>query len=625
MKKIINFSLAFLVLALAIFTNKLPITSASDQTAEEECYRVIAERLSDLPESDKFLSIVPNFSSLSSISSFDYDLAYNYVFRIFFKKPLFKIKDYGFGDSLGIKKLSSSATLRIANGTTEDQPSNNFVKQFNVEFEYDLEDNELTSCRATIRELKNESLSFSDITNEIIVTQSSPFRFIKYGSSDQVEQISIDDKRYKRIVVERDKMNKTYSNPIYTRHTIAVFPETDRNDFNQYLLIDGFVDSANSYYEKLLPAFEKSIQENSGFDKIMLSDGGEVIVTMAKNLYSYGFRPTFFNDEINNLYNFTPWVRQYMTSDMLKKGQTDVFNIWMSHMAHPNRNDLIDLGLGKTKDGIGEISFAKSIVNNGFVNKVDSFLIKAVRIGSWEGEEESNKTDSVKLFWRVKQLIDSGTSEEELKVYVAEYPEYLQLIAEAEATLLPGRLKDIDANAWYAPFVEDLVDQEVVAGYPDETYRPSNSLNRAEIAKIVVELFDLEVPTNVTANPFPDVDKDAWFAPYVSAAKGATAVGGYPDGSFNPGGVVNRAEAMKMILAASGVEIPDSATSNFSDVSSDDWFAKFVNFANSQEIVAGYGDGRFKPGNQINRAEIAKIASLAKQILKEQEKVKRAQ
>ncbi len=84
-------------------------------------------------------------------------------------------------------------------------------------------------------------------------------------------------------------------------------------------------------------------------------------------------------------------------------------------------------------------------------------------------------------------------------------------------------------------------------------------------------------------------------------------ISGYPDGTFKPDNTINRAEFLKMILnsAYSEKEI-GSFNYCFTDVKNE-WFSPFVCFAFRQKIVEGYSDGNFKPGNEISFVEAAKI------------------
>lgn len=61
-----------------------------------------------------------------------------------------------------------------------------------------------------------------------------------------------------------------------------------------------------------------------------------------------------------------------------------------------------------------------------------------------------------------------------------------------------------------------MVNQKYIAGYPDNTFRPNDGVNRAEGAKFFWGIF---VKTfNTTGAPlYPDVPSDAWFANYVNS------------------------------------------------------------------------------------------------------------
>lgn len=88
-------------------------------------------------------------------------------------------------------------------------------------------------------------------------------------------------------------------------------------------------------------------------------------------------------------------------------------------------------------------------------------------------------------------------------------------------------------------------------------------------------------------------------------------VQGYDDGTFRPNDTVNRAEALKILRLAARLDRTSSgAVISFSDVSDADWFAPYVYFAAEREIVQGHDDGTFRPGDSITRAEAAKIIRL---------------
>ena len=86
---------------------------------------------------------------------------------------------------------------------------------------------------------------------------------------------------------------------------------------------------------------------------------------------------------------------------------------------------------------------------------------------------------------------------------------------------------------------------------------------------------------------------------------------GYGDGTFRPNDSVNRAEAVKMLTLAAQIQ-PETLTGAlaFTDVSPTEWYASYVKSAADANIVSGYGDGTFGPEKYITRAEAAKIVTV---------------
>ena len=108
---------------------------------------------------------------------------------------------------------------------------------------------------------------------------------------------------------------------------------------------------------------------------------------------------------------------------------------------------------------------------------------------------------------------------------------------------------------------------------------------------------------------FTDVELTAWYAPYILAAKTNNIIDGYEDGGFSPNGLINRAEALKILLVAAGFDVAEKIEAVFPDVPVSAWFAKYVTYAYNNGIVGGYANGKFGPGNNITRAEVAKIVT----------------
>lgn len=102
---------------------------------------------------------------------------------------------------------------------------------------------------------------------------------------------------------------------------------------------------------------------------------------------------------------------------------------------------------------------------------------------------------------------------------------------------------DIDQSP-YGEAISYAVDKGMVKGYEDGTFKPLEPMNRAEFLKVL--LGDKDV-SEVNTNCFPDVDPNAWFAPYVCLAKEEGMISGYPDGTFHPENNVSLPEVAKIM------------------------------------------------------------------------------
>ncbi len=175
---------------------------------------------------------------------------------------------------------------------------------------------------------------------------------------------------------------------------------------------------------------------------------------------------------------------------------------------------------------------------------------------------------------------------------------------------------DLDGH-WAEDYVLALAEDGVVSGYDSGEFGPNDYITRAAITKIALNAFEYETYEADTA--FTDLDEDAWYPDYVNSAYAYGIIGGYDDGTFLPGNNVNRAEALKILLEASGIEDLDGASvfigdedeweNPFSDVSEDDWFYVYLMEAYTGGVISGYADGTFGGGNLITRAEVCKVVS----------------
>ena len=104
---------------------------------------------------------------------------------------------------------------------------------------------------------------------------------------------------------------------------------------------------------------------------------------------------------------------------------------------------------------------------------------------------------------------------------------------------------DVSTSAWYAPYVVAARNAGIVQGI-DGYFRPNQSITRVDALKILIEAAGFTV--SAPSVKFPDTSLTQWYAKYVSFAKKAGIISGYLDGTFGPGNPITRAEVAKIIV-----------------------------------------------------------------------------
>lgn len=191
----------------------------------------------------------------------------------------------------------------------------------------------------------------------------------------------------------------------------------------------------------------------------------------------------------------------------------------------------------------------------------------------------------------------------------------------AEEPLFP----DLSAGSEYYVAVNYLKELGLIQGYPDGFFRPKQQINRAEALKILVgainygqfspvekPLANLEaspdqLPTTLPTGecPFPDLEPQAWYFPYVCSAYKNSIISGYPDGFFRPEQTINKVEALKIALLQTGLPLQTDYNDNFNDISPNDWFWEYARIADQYTIIVSDRQGDLHPDEMLNRGDFS--------------------
>ena len=114
-----------------------------------------------------------------------------------------------------------------------------------------------------------------------------------------------------------------------------------------------------------------------------------------------------------------------------------------------------------------------------------------------------------------------------------------------------------DSKITYKEAVDVVSSLDIVDGYTDGSFNPTNTLTRGAAAKIICNL--ILGPTTADAlsadtAPFKDVPVTNEFAGYIAYCSQQGIISGYGDGTFRPAGTLTGYAFMKMLLGALGYD-----------------------------------------------------------------------
>jgi len=153
-------------------------------------------------------------------------------------------------------------------------------------------------------------------------------------------------------------------------------------------------------------------------------------------------------------------------------------------------------------------------------------------------------------------------------------------------------------NHWAKSDIQDLVDMGSINGYPNNTFKPNDTIKRGEFIKTIVSM-EVDAVASATGH---------WASGYYQTAQDE---GLLPQGIFgNLDMPITRAEITLMISSARPNLKPysDTSTMPFNDISDlDSKYAEATLKVYMAGIITGYPDSTFRPNALATRAEAATL------------------
>lgn len=168
---------------------------------------------------------------------------------------------------------------------------------------------------------------------------------------------------------------------------------------------------------------------------------------------------------------------------------------------------------------------------------------------------------------------------------------------------------DMADAQWAVPYVEKLKETGAVSGDQNGQFHPNAAASREEFVKILVcamgENVDLE--TDVIL-PFTDIERTAWYYPYLVKAYELNLIHGVSETEFGIGQTISRQDMATVIFRQLNSPQPGEVQSAFADSGQiADWARDAVNYLKTAGILSGDEQGNFNPWNATTKAEIAKV------------------
>ncbi len=187
---------------------------------------------------------------------------------------------------------------------------------------------------------------------------------------------------------------------------------------------------------------------------------------------------------------------------------------------------------------------------------------------------------------------------------------------------------DVPSRFWAFYQIRAALRSGIVAGYPDGGYHPEYSVTRDQMAVYISRALaggDARVPSGPATATFSDVPTDYWAFKYVEYAVAENVVKGYSDGTYKPTDQVDRGQMSVFIARAiatptAGADLVNytpPVTPTFPDVATTFWAYKYVEYIAQPSIAVtkGYPDGDYHPEYVCTRDQMAVYVARAFKLL----------
>lgn len=160
------------------------------------------------------------------------------------------------------------------------------------------------------------------------------------------------------------------------------------------------------------------------------------------------------------------------------------------------------------------------------------------------------------------------------------------------------QFKDVPKTHIYYDVIHEMREKNVIHGYEDGTFRPTQKISRQHAALLINNMVELKA--NVPLKQYNDIPKSYMYYDDIMTIQRTGLIKADGKGNFNPDQSLTRGEMA--LLIANGFNLTAKGTHPFKDLSKTSDVGKAVSALYEAGVTKGYEDGTFKENEPLSRA-----------------------
>lgn len=170
---------------------------------------------------------------------------------------------------------------------------------------------------------------------------------------------------------------------------------------------------------------------------------------------------------------------------------------------------------------------------------------------------------------------------------------------------------DIKGSDWFYEAADYVLSNGLMTGTSDTTFTPNGALTRGMLVTVLYRMAGSPKVEGKVSEKFSDCTDGSWYADAVLWASANKVVDGYEDGTFKPTKSINRQEMAKVLYGYDkiGGKTAEGITEKLTYTDLDaiaDWALEAVTYCTAEKYLAG-SNGAFSPKGTATRAMGAKV------------------